>query len=43
MAFPVDHTIKFKATHTLFLVCPATLRDSIDSASVCADQNDSVM
>jgi hypothetical protein len=43
MALPVDQMIKFRATTTLFLVCPAMLRDTMDRASVWADQKDSVM
>lgn len=43
IAFPVDHMIKFRATTTLFLVCPATFRDSMERARVCADQKDNVI
>jgi hypothetical protein len=43
MALPVDQMMKLSATATLFLVCPATLRESMDRASVWADQKDSVM
>jgi hypothetical protein len=43
MALPVDQMMKLRATATLFLVWPATLRDSMDRASVWADQKESVM
>lgn len=43
MAFPVAQMTKLSATTTLFLVWPPMLRDTIDSARVWADQNDSVM
>jgi hypothetical protein len=38
MAFPVAHATKFAATTTVFLVCPAMLRDIMLMPSVCAAQ-----
>lgn len=43
MALPMAHDTKVHAITVDFLVCPAMLRDTMDSASVCADQKDSVM
>lgn len=43
MAFPVAHATKFAATTIDFFVWPATLRDIIERARVCADQKESVM
>lgn len=43
MAFPTAQEIKVIATVVDFFVAPAMLRETIESASVWADQNDSVM
>ena len=43
MALPVAQMMKFMATATDFLVCPATFRESMDRANVWADQKESVM
>lgn len=43
MALPAAQDTKVAATTVAFLVCPAMLRETIDSAKVCADQKDRVM